>query len=111
LERYVARLSATPAFFDAVSAIAADGARLGVTAPRVVVDRTIAQVERLLALQAGDSPGMQPVAAASPEVKDRVAATIGDVVYPAQQRYLEALRAYRPSATETLGISSLPDGE
>ena len=32
-------------------------------------------------------------------------------VLPAYRRYLEALKEHRPSATETIGLSALPDGE
>jgi len=34
-----------------------------------------------------------------------------DALYPALERYLAALREYLPAATETLGLSSLPDGD
>ncbi len=111
IDRYVARLSATPAFFDAVARIAEDAARAGQTVPTVVVDRTIAQIERLLSLDAADSPGMVPVAGAPPESKERVAALLRDQVMPAHQRYLETLRRYRADATETIGMSALPDGD
>jgi uncharacterized protein (DUF885 family) len=110
-DRYAARLEAVPAFFDAVGGIVRDGAQSGQTAPGLVVDRTIAQVERLLALDVADNPGMVPVKGASNGSKDRVAELLRDQVMPAHGRYLEALREYRPRATETIGISSLPDGD
>jgi uncharacterized protein (DUF885 family) len=111
LDRYVARLSATPAYFDAVARVAEDGVRAGQTAPRLVVDRTIAQLERLLALDLADSPAMVPMEGAPPEAKDRVAAVLNERVMPAHARYLDALRRYRPHATETIGMSFLPDGD
>src|SRR6185369_8795343 len=48
LDRYLARLNATPAYYDAVLGIMQDGLAAGVTAPRIVVERAVAQVERLL---------------------------------------------------------------
>jgi uncharacterized protein (DUF885 family) len=110
-DRYAARLDAVPAFFDAVGEIVREGPQSGQTAPRLVVDRTIAQVERLLALDVAANPGMVPVKDASNGSKDRVAGLLRDRVMPAHRRYLEALREYRPHATETIGMSSLPDGD
>jgi uncharacterized protein (DUF885 family) len=39
LERYLARLRAIPAFYEATSAVARDGLAAGVVAPKVVVER------------------------------------------------------------------------
>ncbi len=110
-ERYLARLAAVPKFFDDVCVVAEGAVAAGQTSPAVVVDRTIAQLERLLALDPAASPGMVPVAAAAPETKDAVLGLLRDQVMPAHQRYLDALRRYRPHATGTLGLSSLPDGD
>jgi uncharacterized protein (DUF885 family) len=110
-DRYAARLEAVPAFFDAVGDIVRDGGQSGQTAPRLVVDRTIAQVERLLALDVAANPGMVPVKDASNGSKDRVAAVLRDRVMPAHGRYLEALREYRPQATDSIGLSALPEGD
>ena len=111
IDRYAARLSATPTFFDAVSRVADDAVRAGQTVPTIVVDRTIAQLERLLSLDPADSPGMVPMADAPPEAKERVAQLLRDQVMPAHQRYLDTLRRYRSNATETIGMSSLPEGD
>ncbi|MGH2650825.1 MAG: DUF885 family protein, partial [Actinomycetota bacterium] len=48
LDRYLARLDAAPDFFAAVNDVVREGVRAGVTAPRVVVERSVAQVERLM---------------------------------------------------------------
>jgi uncharacterized protein (DUF885 family) len=111
LERYRARLAATPAYFRAVVDVARDGIAAGQTGPGLVVDRTIGQVERLLALGPADSPGMLPVASASDADRERVEAVLRGAVWPAYQSFLDLLREYRPHATESLGVSSLPDGE
>ena len=57
-ERYLARLGKIPAYIDEVGRIALEAASMGQTMPTLVVDRTIAQVERLLATSPVDSPAM-----------------------------------------------------
>jgi uncharacterized protein (DUF885 family) len=110
LERLMARLSATPDYYRAVGEVAREGARQGVTAPRIVVERTIAQVERLLEAPPEASPALAPVPADAAG-RDRAIAVLRDVVAPALAGYLEVLRGYLPAATETIGLSALPDGE
>ena len=72
-----------------------------------MVDRTIAQVDRLL-----DQP-----LATSAAVNDRreperaaVETVMREQVLPAYARYRKALERYRPNARETIGISELPNG-
>ncbi len=60
LDRYEARLRAIPAYLDAWSEIAREGVATRVTSPRVVAERAVAQVERLLALAPEDSPALMP---------------------------------------------------
>ena len=45
------------------------------------------------------------------DARDRIAVIVRDAVNPAYEAFLDALRDYLPHATETLGLSSLPDGE
>ena len=49
LEAFIARLHAYPAFMAANVELLRDGLASGLTAPRIVAERTIAQVERMLA--------------------------------------------------------------
>ena len=49
LEAFIARLHAYPAFMAANAQLLRDGLASGLTAPRIVADRTIAQIERMLA--------------------------------------------------------------
>ncbi len=111
LERYLARLAATPTYYAAAAEVVREGAAAGITAPRIVVERTIAQVERLLGAPLEDSPALMPVPAEDHEGRERLARLLREVVHPALGRYLEALRAYLPSATETIGLGALPGGE
>jgi uncharacterized protein (DUF885 family) len=111
LDRYVARLSATPAFYDAVLEVMRDGVAAGVTAPAVVVERAFAQVERLLATPTDESPALAPVPANDAAGRERTVQVLHRALLPALGRYLDALRDYLPSATETIGLFALPDGE
>ena len=111
LERYLARLSATPDYFAAVNGVARDSVAAGVTAPRVVVERTLAQVERLIATPAESSPAIVPVPEDDAAGRERVAAVLRDAAMPALEGYLATLREYLPHATETIGLYALRDGE
>jgi uncharacterized protein (DUF885 family) len=110
LNRYVARLRAIPRYLEAWSTIAREGVATGVTSPRVVAERAVAQVERLLALAPQDSPALLP-AGEDPAARERIAAVVRDDVNPAFEGFLGVLRETLPAATETLGVTALPDGE
>jgi uncharacterized protein (DUF885 family) len=111
LEKYLGRLSAIPAYLEATGQVAEEAAQIGQTVPRLVVDRTVAQVERLLALSPEGSPGMAPVSESSDADKNAVAAIMKETVWPAYQGYLEMLRHYQPFARDTIGLSALPNGD
>jgi len=111
LDRYVARLSATPAFYEAIIEVMRDGVAAGVTSPRIVVERAIAQVERLIATPLEQSPGVIPVPEDDDAGRSRVIEALERHFMPALVGYLEALRGYLPSATETLGLYALPGGD
>jgi uncharacterized protein (DUF885 family) len=111
LDRFVGRLSGIPAYLDAVGDVARDAVAAGQVSPALVLDRSIGQVVRLLALDPAASPGMKPVEEAGPEAHERVASVLRDEVWPAYRRYLGVLRGYRPSARESIGLLALADGE
>jgi len=111
LDRYETRLRALPAFLDAWADVAREGVAAGVTSPRVVAERAVAQLERLLALDPADSPAAVPLGDRAEE-RERIAAVMRDVANPAFERYARMLRdEYLPHATETIGLSSVPGGE
>ncbi|HYG72635.1 MAG TPA: DUF885 family protein, partial [Actinomycetota bacterium] len=93
LDRYVARLDGSGAYYDAVLEIMRDGVAAGVTAPRIVVERAVAQVERLLATPPEDAPSVMP-AGEDAAARERIAGVTRDALYPALERYLAALREY-----------------
>jgi uncharacterized protein (DUF885 family) len=111
LERYEARLRAYPAFLAASEEVAREGVATGVVAPRVVVERSVAQLDRILALGVDDSPGMTPVGD-DPAARERVAAVLRDEVLPAHEHFRDVLRDdVLPHATETLAVTALPGGD
>jgi uncharacterized protein (DUF885 family) len=112
LEKFVARLSAVPAYLEAVGQVMEGAVREGQVSPALVVDRTIGQVERLLSLDPGESPGTNPLGdSASDRDRDRVVAVLREQVWPAYRGYLEALRTYRPHARDSIGLVAIPNGE
>ena len=111
LDRYEARLRAFPRYADAWAEIAREAAATGVTAPRVVVERSIGQVERILAIAPEDSPALMPLGDDA-AARERVVAAVREAVLPAHRTLLDVLRdTYLPAATETIGLSALPDGD
>lgn len=111
-QRYAARLAAIPMYLKQVGATALEGAATGMTAPGLVVDRAIGQVQRLLATAPEESPGMAPVLTAGDDAaRDAVATVLKEKVWPAYQQYLAVLLEYRPQARDSVGVGSLPGGE
>jgi len=111
LDRYVARIFATPAFYTAAADVMEEAGADGVVSPRIVVERAIAQAERVLEAGAEESPALAPIAPDDAEGRTRVAAAVSAHLLPALEGYLEALRDHLPRATETIGLGALPDGE
>jgi uncharacterized protein (DUF885 family) len=111
LDRYLARLSAIPTFLASIDEVVRDAVASGTLAPKVVAERAVGQVERLLAIDPARSPALGALEDGDTDGRDRVVAAVRDVVNPAYERYLEGLRNYLPHATETIGLSALPDGD
>ena len=111
LERLLARIAAYPGLTDAVIELLAEGRANGLTAARVVADRAVDQVERLLAAPAATSPIVTVPALADEADRARLLDAVERHVRPADARYLEALRDYLPATREEPGLCALPDGE
>jgi uncharacterized protein (DUF885 family) len=112
LERFLARLRAYPAFMAANIELLHEGAASGLTAPRIVAERTIAQLERLLETPAEDSVIAQVAKVAGPAERDQVLAAVRDAVIPADRAYLDALRgAYLAASRAEPGLWSAPNGD
>jgi uncharacterized protein (DUF885 family) len=112
LERFLARLHAYPAYMAANTELLREGIASGLTAPRIVTERTIAQLERLLETPAAESVIVQMAQVASDADRDRVLAVVRDEVIPADQAFLDALRgAYLAASREDPGLWSAPNGD
>ena len=112
LERFLARLHAYRDYMTANADILREGLATGLTAPRIVAERTVEQLERLLAIPIEEAivPAMAKVA--SEEDRERVREVVRDVVYPADAAFLEVLRGDYLAATRTEpGLWSAPNGE
>jgi uncharacterized protein (DUF885 family) len=111
VERYLKRLAGIPEYVGKIEDVAGEAAAAGQTVPTLVVDRTIGQIERLLGTPPEQSPGVAPIPESMAADRDRAVEILRGQIWPAYESYLEALRRYRPAATETLGLHSLPDGD
>jgi uncharacterized protein (DUF885 family) len=112
LEKFLARLHAYPAFMTANCDLLREGIETGLTAPRIVVERTIAQLERLLQTPIAESPVATMAQVASEEDRDRVRDVVRDIVRPANNAFLETLRGdYLAASRQDPGLWSAPNGD
>jgi len=112
LDAFIARLQAYPAFMAANADILREALSSGLTAPSIVTERTIAQLERMLAIPIDDAIIPGSLIGASDEDRERIRDIVRDVVYPADDAFLATLRGeYRHASREEPGLWSAPDGE
>ena len=112
LAKFEARLHAYPAYIAAHVELVREALASGLTAPRIVAERTIAQLERMLATPAEQSPVPMILAHLAEADRERITATIRDETMPADAAYLEALQGPYLAATRTdPGLWSAPNGE
>ncbi len=111
-ERFLARLADYPRFMAANVELVREGLAGGLTAARIVTDRVIAQLERLLAMPNAESPVVQALAVPRETDRERLIEAVGKYVRPADAAFLEALRgAYQAASREEPGLWSAPNGE
>ena len=112
LDNWLARLRGYGPFLDANIQILREGMASGRTSARIVAERTIRQLEGLLAQPVEQSPVVVMSRVADDAGRAQVLAVMRDVVRPADQRFLDMLRdEYLPSTREVPGLLSAPDGE
>jgi uncharacterized protein (DUF885 family) len=112
LEAYTSRLRAYPAYMAANTELLREGLRSGLTAPRIVTERTIAQLERILATPLAESPIPAMAQVASEADREIVRELVRDVVVPADRAFLEGLQGdYLAASREDPGLWSAPDGD
>ncbi len=112
LELFMARLHAYPKYMADNIELLREAKESGLTAPRIVAERTIAQLERMLATPIEEAVVPSLVTVARDEDREAIRAVIRDVVQPADAAYLEALRGDYLAATRVEnGLWSAPNGE
>ena len=112
LEAFIARLHGYPAFMAANAQNLRDGLASGLTAPRIVAQRTIAQIERMLEVPIDSAIVPSMVKVATETDRERVREIVRDVVYPADLAFLDTLRGdYLAATREDPGLWSAPNGD
>ncbi len=112
LELFLARLHAYPAYMAANRELLREALASGLTAPRIVAERTIAQLERMLANPIDQAVVPSLVTVARDEDREAIRAVVRDEVYPADAAFLEALRGEYLAASRTAnGLWSAPNGD
>ena len=108
----MARLHAYPKYMADNIELLREAKESGLTAPRIVAERTIAQLERMLAMPIEDAVVPSLVQVARDEDREAIRAVIRDVVLPADAAFLEALRGdYLAATRPENGLWSAPNGE
>ena len=112
LELFLARLHAYPKYMADNRELLREALASGLTAPRIVAERTIAQLERMLAIPIDEAVVPSLVQVARDEDREAIRDVVRDEVYPADAAFLEALRGeYLAASREENGIWSAPDGD
>ncbi len=112
LELFLARLHAYPKFMSDNRELVREGLESGLTAPRIVAERTIAQLERMLAVPIDQAVVPSLVTVARDEDREKIRAVVRDEVYPADAAFLESLKGdYLAASRPENGIWSAPNGD
>jgi uncharacterized protein (DUF885 family) len=112
LDKFLARLAAYRPYMDANTGILREGLADGLTAPRIVAERTVAQIERLLAIPLDQAVIPSMVKVASETDRERVRDAVREYVYPADKAFLDVLRdEYLPKTRTEPGLWSAPNGD
>jgi uncharacterized protein (DUF885 family) len=111
-DRFLARIDAYPRFMGEVVELTREGLAGGLTAARIVAERVVAQLERMLALPIEESPIIAAATPPSPADRNRLIAAVERSVRPADQAYLDALQGpYLAASRDEPGLWSAPNGD
>ena len=112
LELFMARLHAYPKYMADNIELLHEGLASGLTAPRIVAERTIAQLERMLEIPMADAVVPSLITVAKDADREKVRDVIRDVVQPADAAFLDALRGdYLAASRPENGLWSAPNGD
>ena len=111
-EQALARWAALPAFVDAQNAALRTGLAEGWSAPRLVVDLVVGQLDGLLAVPPEADPFASPALRSDDDAfRERLLSLVRDEVKPALRRHRDLLaNEYAPRARSAVGVSANPDG-
>lgn len=119
-EQYLLRLRAVGPFFDQNIQNMRDGLADGFTQPKVILQGIMPSISGAIVDSPEDSVFFEPFHATPPhfstedaeQLRSKGRSAIGDVVIPAYRKFLQFFsEEYMTGARETLGASSLKDGE
>jgi uncharacterized protein (DUF885 family) len=112
LETFLTRLHAYRDFMAANTDILREGLDTGLTAPRIVAERTVAQLERLIAIPIDEAVIPSLAQVSSEADRARVREVVRDVVYPADAAFLRVLKDdYLAETRDEPGLWSAPRGD
>lgn len=119
-DNWLARGGQIPALFDQVIANLREGVTQGLVQPRVLIEKTIPQLDALINDDPEQTVFWQPITNLPADfaetdrarLRDAYRALISDTLMPAYRK-LRAYTAdeYLPATRDTFGIGALPDGE
>ncbi|MEK6397167.1 MAG: DUF885 domain-containing protein [Terriglobus sp.] len=119
-DNYIARLNGIPAVFAQTQESMDAGITDGRTVPQMLMEKALAQVQKIAAAKPEDSPFAGPLAklpasisaADQKRIRKEAIDAITEKVLPSYDRFGRYLKAqYIPKARTTLGASALPDGK
>jgi uncharacterized protein (DUF885 family) len=112
LETFLTRLHAYRDYMAANTDILREGLDTGLTAPRIVAERTVAQIERMIAIPIDEAVIPSLARVASDADRERVREVVRDVVYPADAAFLRVLKdQYLAETRDEPGLWSAPRGD
>ena len=112
LETFLTRLHAYRDYMAANTDILREGLDTGLTAPRIVAERTVAQLERLIAIPIDEAVIPSLAQVASEADRERIRDVVREVVYPADAAFLKVLRDdYLAETRDEPGLWSAPRGD
>jgi uncharacterized protein (DUF885 family) len=112
LEAFLTRLAAYRDYMAANTDILREGLDTGLTAPRIVAERTVAQLERLMAIPIAEAVIPSLAQVSSEADRERVREVVRDVVYPADAAFLKVLKTqYLAETRDEPGLWSAPHGD
>ncbi len=111
-DKFIARLESYRDYMAANTDILREGLDTGLTAPRIVAERTVAQLERLMAIPLDQAIVPTLAQVATDADRERVRTVTEQVIYPADRAFLDVLSGdYLKATRAEPGLWSAPNGE